>query len=277
MDAKLQLRVQRYGWDRAQPLYESYWRAHLAPAQGLLLEMAALQAGERVLDVACGTGLVTFPAAEAVGRGGEVVGADISDAMVRAAAEEADRRGAANVRFTRAPAEALGVPEGSFFDAALCALGLMYCPDPVLALREMLRMLRPGGRAVAAVWGARDRCAWADIFPIVDARVHSEVCPLFFQLGGGASLEAAMAEAGFSAVESRRIQTELVYATREDAVGAAFAGGPVALAYSRFDEATREEVHAEYLESIAPYRSGEGGGYRIPGEFVVARGVREGG
>jgi SAM-dependent methyltransferase len=151
----------------------------------------------------------------------------------------------------------------------------MYVPDPVAALAEMRRLLRPGGRAVSAVWGERSRCGWAEIFPIVDARVESEVCPLFFQLGTGEAQAKAFGRAGFAGVESRRLATTLLYPDAEAALGAAFAGGPVALAYSRFDEATRQAAHAEYLESIAPYRDGRG--YAIPGEFVVTRGVREGG
>ena len=79
MEARLQLRVQRYGWDKAAPHYESYWSAQLRPAQDRLMQMAALQPGERVLDVACGTGLVTFRAAAAVAPGGSVVATDISE------------------------------------------------------------------------------------------------------------------------------------------------------------------------------------------------------
>jgi ubiquinone/menaquinone biosynthesis C-methylase UbiE len=70
MDARLQRRVQRYGWDRAADYYENYWREQLAPAQNRMLELADLRAGEKVLDVACGTGLVTFEAAETVGNAG---------------------------------------------------------------------------------------------------------------------------------------------------------------------------------------------------------------
>ena len=69
-------------------------------------------------------------------------------------------------------------------------------------------------------------------------------------------------------IRLERLQTTLHYRSGEDALGAVFRGGPVALAYSRFDDATRRAVHAEYLESIAAYRAG--GGYRVPGEFVVA-------
>jgi hypothetical protein len=125
---------------------------------------------------------------------------------------------------------------------------------------------------VVAVWGQRDRCGWAEIFPIVDARVRSEVCPLFFRLGTGDTSADAFAQAGFVDVTSERLSTPLRFASAQDACSAAFLGGPVALAYARFDEATRAAVDAEYLASLAPYRDGTG--YAVPGEFVLTRGTR---
>jgi ubiquinone/menaquinone biosynthesis C-methylase UbiE len=233
--------------------------------------MAALAPGEKVLDVACGTGLITLPAADAVGPNGRVVGTDISQGMVDAAGAIAASRGLNHVRFARADAESLDFDDGEF-DAALCALGLMYVPDPVAALSQQRRVLGDGGRAVQAVWGRRDRCGWAEIFPIVDRRVQSEVCPMFFQLGTGDALVYAMEAAGFRNIAVDRLETLLYYSNDEDAIGAAFAGGPVAMAYARFDDATRDEAHAEYLDSISPYR--RNGGYEIPGEYVIARGER---
>lgn len=267
MRPDLMRRVQRYGWDQAAAVYERYWSAQLAPAQALLLEMADLQPGERVLEVAAGTGLVTFPAAERVGPAGEVVATDISARMVEAGSAEAARRGFDHVTFVRTDAEALRLDRRDF-DASLCALGLMYVPDPVMALTRMRELTRSGGRVVSAVWGARANCGWAEIFPIVDARVESDVCPMFFALGNEGALQHAGEQAGLSDVSVRRLGVTLEYPGEDEALGAGFAGGPVALAYSRFDEATREAAHAEYLASIAPYR--HGAGYRIPGEFVVA-------
>jgi ubiquinone/menaquinone biosynthesis C-methylase UbiE len=113
MDAKLQRRVQRYGWDKAAASYERFWQAQLAPAQRRLLELAALQPGERVLDIACGTGLVTFPAAGQVGASGKVVATDISDAMVTGLREQAARRGLGHVSAARMDAETLDLPDGS--------------------------------------------------------------------------------------------------------------------------------------------------------------------
>ena len=270
MDAPLQRRVQRYGWDRAVDYYEASWAAQLKPAQDALLALANLRPGERVLDVACGTGLVTFRAADAVGAQGRVVATDIADKMVQHTAREAAARGYAHVECLRMGAESLDFPDGSF-DAVLCALGLMYVPDVALAMREMRRVLTaaPPSRAVAAVWGARHRCGWADIFPIVEARVQSDVCPMFFQLGTGDSLADCFKQGGFRDVTVQRISTTLHYDSGDAAADAAFAGGPVAMAYSRFDDETRAAARADYIASIAPFRDGDR--YEIPGEFVIAR------
>ena len=272
MDAALQRRVQRYGWDKAAGYYEEFWQHQLEPAQSLLLEMADLRPGESVLDIACGTGLVSFRAADAVGEMGSVMGADISDAMVGIARQTAAHRNIRNVDFERMDAEQLSIEDESF-DVVLCSLGLMYVPDSGRALTEMFRCVKPGGRVLAAVWGERSNCGWAEIFPIVDRRVASEVCPLFFQLGTGDSIKYRFESAGLTDVVIVRIATTLSYSGPDDACGAAFAGGPVALAYSRFDERVRREAQEEYLASIEPFRSG--GGYSIPGEFVVARGFKK--
>ena len=270
MEPRLQRRVQRYGWDLAAADYEALWQSQLRPAQTALLAMAALRLGEQVLDVACGTGLVAFAAAEAVGPQGQVLGVDLSGQMVEAAQRRAEERHLSNVGFQRMDAETLALPDASV-DVALCALGLMYLPDPERAVVEMRRVLRPGGRLVAAVWGERSRCAWSALFPIVDAEVASDVCPLFFRLGQCDTLARAFSAAKLHNIELRRIATTLAYADADEACNAAFAGGPVALAWSRFDGKVRRRVRARYLEAIEPWRDGQG--YRLPGEFVVAAGV----
>jgi SAM-dependent methyltransferase len=174
-------------------------------------------------------------------------------------------------RFVRADAQTLNecVPDGHF-DALLCGLGLMYMPDPEAALVTMARCLRPNGRLAVSVWGERQECGWADIFPIVDARVRSEVCPMFFRVGSGDTLERALQAAGLVAVQISRVPTELNYADADAACDAALLAGPVALAYSRFDEATRLGVRADYLASIEPWRQGER--FAIPGMFVIGSG-----
>ena len=270
MEARLQKRIQRYGWDRASEAYARYWQTQLEPVQTRLLERADLKAGEKVLDVACGDGLVSFRAAEAVGPRGAVAGDDTSEEMVRRAESLRIERGIDNVSFARREAEE---PVGAAhpFDAALCSLGLMYVPEPEQALRAMCEALRPAGRAVAAVWGQRGRCGWAEVFPIIDSRVKSEVCPLFFRLGTGTALEADFQAAGFTAVTSERLAYDLTFESPEHACGAAMIGGPVALAYARFDSETQDAARAEYLASIDAFRAGAG--YEIPGEFVITSGV----
>ncbi|MDQ6627106.1 MAG: methyltransferase domain-containing protein [Pseudomonadota bacterium] len=269
MDARLQLRVQRYGWDRAASSYELAWKQALAPATAAVLTAAKLRPGERVLDVACGSGLLTRAAWHAVAAtGGEVVGTDISESMLAEAAEQLP-----DCRFIRADAQGLDqcVPVGHF-DAVLCGLGLMYMPDPEAALATMARCLRPGGRMAVSVWGERRACGWAEIFPIVDSRVRSEVCPMFFRVGTGNTLEVALRAAGLVDVQLSRPPTTIRYADADAACDAAFLSGPVALAYSRFDESTRVSVRAEYLASLEPWRDGER--FEIPGTFVIGSGQR---
>jgi ubiquinone/menaquinone biosynthesis C-methylase UbiE len=270
MDAKFQRRIQRYGWDKAADAYEAGWRDSLALVQSRLLEVASAQPGEQVLDIACGTGLVTFPLAEGVTSAGRVVATDISQAMVDIIRRESEKRGLPQIDAFRADAEMLESIPDNTFDLVTCALGFMYFPEPDRAMAEILRVLKPGGRVVIAVWGARKNCGWAEIFPIVDARVQSAVCPMFFRLGTKRTLALEMERAGFGAVVDHRLATDLPYPDEDAASDAAFVGGPVALAYSRFSDDIRQNVRAEYVASIRDYKSEHG--YRIPGEFVVASG-----
>ena len=271
MDARLQRRVQRYGWERAADEYARHWHGPLAGLHGELLALAALAPGEAVLDVACGGGVVSAAAASAVGSCGQVLGVDLAQAMVQSAAQRAQALGLSNARFERMDAERLALPDASF-DVALCALGLMYVPDPDAALRELQRVLRPGGRALLAVWGDRARCGWAPLFGIVDAEVRSEVCPLFFGLGQGDALARRCSAAGLQVSAQRRRSDTLDYADADEACAAAFAGGPVALAWSRFDATVRERVQARYLEAIAPWRQGRG--YRVAAEYLIVAAER---
>ena len=85
----------------------------------------------------------------------------------------------------------------------------MYLPDPQRAVREWLRVLKPGGRVVMAIWGKRVNCGWSPVFPIVDAEVESDVCPLFFSLGEPDALAQLCSDVGFENVQQRRIATML--------------------------------------------------------------------
>jgi hypothetical protein len=85
-------------------------------------------------------------------------------------------------------------------------------------------------------------------------------------------METQFRLAGFNNLQTTRVDTLLRYKSGDEACGAAFVGGPVAMAYSRFDEQTKQEAFADYLDSIASYK--EGDGYAIPGEFVITVGTK---
>ena len=271
MEPSLQRRVQRYGWDKASGYYETYWQKQLYPAQQKLLQLADIKAGDKIIDIACGTGLVSFPAAVLAGEKGFILANDISDKMVETGTAVAKEKNLSNISFQRMDAEDLEVEDNSY-DIALCALGLMYFPDPLKAIKEMYRILKPGGHVVAAVWGRRRNCGWADVFEIVDRRVASEVCPMFFNLGNEGTLQQYMDAGGFKNISVEKINTILNYSSGEEACGAAFLGGPVALAYSKFSDDVKKEVYKEYIESIRSFKKADG--YHVPGEFVVAIGFK---
>lgn len=265
MDARLQTRVQRYGWDLAADEYEPLWNAQLAGVQAWLLSAAALAPGEQVLDVACGTGRVTFQAAAAVGARGHVLGVDLSQKMVDSAWRSTPPL-VRNTQFARMDAATLSLPDRRF-DVVLCSLGLMYLPDPGQAVREMRRVLRPGGRLALSVWGERARCGWAALFEIVDAEVASEVCPLFFGLGRADALMRLCEAAGLQDIHQQRQTAVLAYRDGDAACRATFVGGPVALAWSRFPQVVRDRCRARYLEALAAWKVGTG--YQVPAEFVI--------
>lgn len=226
MDARLQRRIQRYGWDKAADTYEVGWKDVLIDARKWLLRMADARSGEEVLDIAFGTGLVGIPLAETVGPPGRVVATDISERMVSGLRRSDDTMRLAQMEVFRADTEALDANQDNSLDPMTCALGLMYVPGTLKARAEVRRVLSPGGRAVFAVGGARAMCDWAYIFPIVDARVKSEVCPLFFRLGTGDRLAREMDMAGFVRVDRWRLSALPPYADDQAAIAAAFCWRP---------------------------------------------------
>lgn len=272
MDVRLQLRVQRYGWDAAVAHYHTGWESQLRPAHNQLLEMARLTVGQRVIETACGSGLFTRRIAEKVGATGYVLATDLSQGMIDDLQLRLEDQSVAAVEAKRMPAEKLDVPDGAFA-ATICALGLMYTPDPAAAVAEMARVVVPGGTVAATVWGERRHCGWAEVFPIVDARVASEVCPMFFGTGAPSALARLFENAGLTQVEEHRQFEKLRFRSEVDVVNAVLLGGPVALAVKRFDKDIWEEVCQEFLSSVSKFKCSDGS-YRIEGEFVTVRGNR---
>lgn len=129
--------------------------AVFAPWADRLVEVASLEAGQTVLDVASGTGAVARAAARAVGPEGRVIASDVSPGMLEQLVEEPEA-GAAPIETLVSPATELALPAGSV-DAVLCQQGLQFVRDKVTAVTEMRRVLRPGGQILVAVWIADER------------------------------------------------------------------------------------------------------------------------
>lgn len=134
--------MQREGWALFSPL-----AMYTTPPAAALVEFAGVAAGERVLDVGCGTGVVAITAAR---RGARVSGLDLSPVLLADARQNAELIGA-QIDFTEGDAEALPYADASF-DVVLSQFGHMFAPRPEVAVAEMLRVLQPGGRIAFSTW-----------------------------------------------------------------------------------------------------------------------------
>ena len=138
----------------AAQLYQRFFVPAIAtPVSAELLNTAALQTGEAVLDVACGTGLISRSAAAAVGATGKVTGIDLAPDMIDVAAATDQPQGAA-IEWHAADAVSLPLPDQSY-DAVLCQMGLMFIENKEAAVAEMHRVLKSGGRVVINTGVAR--------------------------------------------------------------------------------------------------------------------------
>ena len=135
------------GWNAHAPQI----RAWLRQATDTMLDMAGVEAGMQVLDLAAGAGDQTLDVARRVGAHGQVLATDLSPVILDLAQENARRAGLVNVRTLAADGESLPV-EPARFDAAVCRLGLMLFPDPLSALRELHRVLKPGAGICTVVF-----------------------------------------------------------------------------------------------------------------------------
>lgn len=133
--------------------------AAMAPALDCVLEAAALQPGERVLDIGCGTGASTLAAAAAVGPDSRVTGADISPVMLEGARKRAAEAGCVTVDFVVADAQTHGFEPGAF-DAMISRFGVMFFADSVAAFANMAKAMRPGGRMHFVCWSGLQENPW---------------------------------------------------------------------------------------------------------------------
>ena len=158
-DAERVNREQREFWNNAAPGWKQMWsvleRAG-QPVSDRLVELARVAPGNRVLDIATGSGEPGLTAARRVGPGGLVVATDQSPAMLELARERAAALGLHNVKFVETGAEELAVGE-SGFDAALCRWGLMFMPDLASALTGIRARIKTGGHFATSVWSTPDK------------------------------------------------------------------------------------------------------------------------
>ncbi len=198
MDDDLKGQVPRTAAEIYQEFFVPALFADWAP---LVAAAASLAPGQRVLDVACGTGVLACEAARRVRPGGSVAGLDRNEGMLEVA-----RRQAPEIEWRQGRAEAIDAAADSF-DSVISQFGLMFFDDRVAALREMRRVLAPGGRLAVAVWddlaGSPGYAAMAALLDrLFGARIADELrAP--FSLGDAGTLRALFAEAGMAAAEIR--------------------------------------------------------------------------
>ena len=171
-----------------------------APWASHLIQSANPQPGERILDVACGTGIVARQIAGRVGSQGTVIGLDLDPEKIAVARAAAEREGLA-IEWHAGPAERLPFSDGNF-DLILCQFGLMFFTDRHAALMEMHRVLRSDGRLALSVWQGLDRHPfYQTLHEVSSRRLGESSVGAVFSLGDSDELRTLLADAGFHDIE----------------------------------------------------------------------------
>jgi SAM-dependent methyltransferase len=247
----------------------------------LLLARAAPAAGERVLEVGCGTGATLFALAAAVGPRGRVVGIDISEPMLSFARRRAAEGGLANVSLVLGDAQTYGFEAGPF-DLVVSRFGVMFFADPVAAFANICGAARPGGRLAFACWASmNENRHWLVPYEIAVARLGPPApepanAPGPMSLADPARTEAILARAGFADIEIRREPIEIAGGTPEEEVEHVFQMGPTARLIEQKNpaEPVLGTLRREIRDGFAPHVTG--GVVRLPGTILLVMARRPG-
>lgn len=250
-------------------VYDQYFVPALFHHWGpVVADAAGVSTGQRVLDVACGTGALTVAVAERVGPEGAVVGLDPNDDMLSVA-----RRKASAIDWQQGQAESLPFPDQSF-DAVVSQFGFMFFEGPSTALREMMRVLKPGGRLAVAVCDALDHSPGYAVFTELLHRLFGEeVAQSFrapFLCGDPDLLHSHCKDAGISDAKVARHEGKVHF----DTVGA-LVSTERACAWTLggvLDEAQFERLLPKAKESLQPFVTPDGTvAFDMPALIVTAQ------
>jgi ubiquinone/menaquinone biosynthesis C-methylase UbiE len=197
-------------WNKHQALIEKMY----APLTRALIEEAQIVPGQSVLDIGGGAGEPSLTIAQVVGPSGHVTFTDPTAGMVRAAREESERRGLANIEFHQGPAEKLPFASNSF-DAVVGRLSAMFFSDVFTALRGILRVAKPDGCVAFLVWADRDLNPFFSVITevlnqFVPAEPEDEDAPAAFRFARPGKLARLLNEAGAVSVKERAVKFDTV-------------------------------------------------------------------
>ena len=225
-----------------------------------LVEVAAPSTGQRVLDLACGTGAVARAAAARVGATGHVVGLDLNPAMLAMARAIAHHDGPP-IEWREGDATALPFAEATF-DLVCCHQGLQFFPDRSAALRDMRRVLVPGGQLALGVWRRLEHQPfYAALTDALERYVSAQAAASLraaFILGDAQALRALVADAGFREIHIRLRSRITRWPSLEDYVFGYLAGSPMAPAVAALDDTTRTAMLEHITAALQSYVDDDG-------------------
>ena len=257
------------GWER--------WRARLAedlsPVRAWLIRELAPGPGDTVLELSAGPGDTGFAAAEIVGERGRLVSTDFSPEMVEVARRRGTELGLRNVDYRVIDAERIELDAGSV-DGVLCQSGYMLMADPVAALSETRRVLRPGGRLALSVWGAPERNPWAAIAGrFLVERGHMPPpepgAPGTFSMASEERTRELLEGSGFTPMRIEEVAVQWVFRDLDEYQRWLMdVAASLSLVLRRLPPEESEAFTSRLAEAFGPFAAD--GGYEVPGVALCA-------